>query len=64
MRRWLKRFWAAAMVIMMSAINALPAAAETSAKTGDSGIQWTYILIAVAAVLVIIVFLFLGRKRK
>lgn len=64
MKYWLKSFWTALTAAFLSVISVIPAAAQTSPQTGDRGIGWTPILIAGAAVLVIILLLFLGRSKK
>ncbi|NLK40086.1 MAG: LPXTG cell wall anchor domain-containing protein [Clostridiales bacterium] len=56
--------FAAIAATLLSIIYAIPAAAQTSPQTGDSGIGWTPIIIAGAAVLVIILLLFVGRTKK
>lgn len=64
MKHWLKSAAAACAAAWLSAAHAIPAAAITSPQTGDRGIGWTPILIAGGAVLVIILLLFLGRKKQ
>ncbi len=50
--------------ILLFSLSPISISALSSPPTGDEGIEWTYILIAGGAVLVVIIFLFLGRKRK